>query len=84
MDDLAKRRAERKDDAKLWKPIDALEDVLASLKSGERTPSQLVIWYMEETPEKMTVNYCVAGVTRQEHVALLALAQRQMLEDWIA
>lgn len=84
MDDLAKRRAEREDDSKLWKPVDALEDVLASVKSGERKPTQLIIWYVEDGEQKMTVNYCVAGVTREEHIALLALAQRNMLDDWLA
>ncbi len=77
-------RAEKADDSRLWTPRDALEYLLCQIDSGEVNSTQLVIHYLEDPKSGGHQHgYIVAGVTRPEHVALLAVAQHWVIKEWV-
>jgi hypothetical protein len=72
--ELAERRAEEKDDCRLWSPKDALLACLRDLESGEITPERLVISYTQRIDENtVDYNYYAANVTTMEHAGLLSM-----------
>ena len=80
---LAARRAALAGDCKLWTPADALRDALKDIEAGTIAPEQMVIHLFEETEDaRWRHHYYAAGVTYQEHVALLEMAKAATLEDW--
>lgn len=84
MDDLAKRRAEKTQDSREWSALDALEDMVAQVKAGTIKPEQLSINWLESKPEGgYAHHYCVAGMTFQQHIALLHVSLARVLTQWL-
>lgn len=80
---LAARRAELTGDCTLWTPADALRSALEDIEAGTINPEQMVIHLFEETEDgRWRHHYYAAGVTHQEHVAILEMAKARALEDW--
>lgn len=76
-------RASKHGDSRLWTPRDALEDLLYRIDNSEVLPTQIAIHYFVPlTAGGRQHGYCVAGITVPEHVALLAVAQYRVIEDW--
>ena len=85
MDELAKKRADKLQDSRLWTAKDAIEDLLADVIAGKINPTQLAIHYFEGTPETgLKHHYQAAGLTYPNHIALLNVALDRMLRDWKA
>lgn len=83
MDELARKRAEKRQDSRLWTAEDALEDLLARIRAGEIKPTWLAIHYMEGSPETgQEHHYQVAGLTYPQHIALLNVALDRVLREW--
>ena len=84
MDELAKRRAEKLGDSREWTAADALEDLLTALRAGKVKIDQLGIHWFENQPDGgYTHHYCAAGVTYQQHIALLHIALDRVARDWV-
>lgn len=83
MDEIAKRRANKLGDSREWTCLDALEDTINLIKSGEYNPSSLCIHFWEKHEDgTRTHHYQVAGLTFPEHIALLATAQHRVITEW--
>ena len=83
MDELARKRAERARDSRLWGAEDALEDLLDQIRTGEVKPTWLAVHYMEGDPsEGMEHRYSAAGLTYPHHIALLNIALDRVMKEW--
>jgi len=82
MDELARKRAEQKQDSREWSCLDALEDLIERIKSGEINPSQMTIHFYEKKDEGRTHHFQVANMTYSEHIALLAVASHRVITEW--
>ena len=84
MDEVAKKRAELKNDCREWTPLDALEDLVRAIKNKEADPSEIVIhWFEDQKNGSRKHGYQCAGVTYSSHIALLNVALKCVLEDWM-
>lgn len=83
MDELAKRRAEKTQDCREWSVEDALEDCLNRVKAGEINPSELIIHYFEKQNDgSRTHGYTCAGLDFMQHIALLHVAMKNVMQMW--
>ena len=82
MDEIARRRAEKKQDSREWSCLDALEDTIQHIKSGEIKPESMAIHWWEKQDDGRTHHYQVSGLTYPEHIALLSLAEYRVITDW--
>lgn len=83
MDELAKKRADKAADSRLWSPQDALEDLLAEIRAGRIKPTSLAIHYWEGMPESgLEHHYSAAGLTYPSHIALLTVGLDRVVQDW--
>ena len=82
MDEIAKRRAEKKEDCREWTPLDALEDLVKDIKDGKCKPTQLIVHMFEEHDNGKDHSYVAAGIAIPEHIALLQVAMASVLELW--
>lgn len=84
MDELAKRRAELKQDSREWTAADALEDLLLDLRAGKVKLDQLAVhWFTNMEGGGYEHHYCAAGVTYQQHIALLHIGLERVARDWV-
>lgn len=84
MDEVAKKRAELKNDCREWTPLDALEDLVRAIKNKEAAPSEIVIHWFEKRSDGGSQHYYqCAGVTFIAHIALLNASLKRVLEDWM-
>lgn len=82
MDEIARARAKKKQDSREWSCLDALEDAIQRIKSGEIKPMGMAIHFWEKDDDGRTHHYQVAGLTFPEHIALLSLAEHRVITDW--
>jgi hypothetical protein len=82
MDELARKRADKKQDSREWSCLDALEDLIERIKSGEINPAQMAIHFYEKTDSGRTHHFQVANLTYPEHIALLAVASHRVITEW--
>lgn len=85
MDELARKRAEKTNDSTQWSVLDALEDTVERIKRGELNP-ECVVCHMWEQGEKAGVKrhtFVAAQITYEQHIALLNVALRRALNDWM-
>lgn len=79
---LAAKRAEQRQDGRLWTPRDALIDMLRDIDTGKINPSVMVIAAKTVNPDGSyklhTVN--AGGSNRHELIGLTADVQRSMLD----
>ena len=84
MDELAKRRAEKMQDSREWTALDALEDLVAQVRAGTLQVDQLGIHWFKNLPDGgYEHHYCAAGMTYQQHIALLHIALDRVARDWV-
>lgn len=85
MNELAKRRSQKNNDALLWTPLDALEDTIERIKSGELSPDRISIQMLSD-PDKngnRVHTYCAAGVNYETHIAMLSVALQRTINEWV-
>lgn len=82
MDEIARKRAEVKGDSREWTCVDALEDMIIRIKSGEIVPSGMAIHFWEKSEDGRTHHYQVAGLTFPEHIALLTIGKKRIVDEW--
>ena len=82
---LGEIRAHQKDDAREWTALEALRSLIRRIEAGEINPVGITTWYWDAAggpqPPKV-LRYTAAGLTHEQHVALLAMAQRDALARW--
>lgn len=85
MNEVARRKAEKAGDCKLWSAQDALEDTLERLKKGEIDPQQLVIVMLDhpDVNEDRRFRFVASGVSVAEHIALLNAALKDVMDEWM-
>lgn len=82
MDDLKRKRAEKKHDCREWDATDALEDALLALK-GNKNKIKIMIHWWEVQEDGTQDHYArLANLTAAEHIALLEMAKAQAMDDW--
>ena len=83
MDEIAKRRAEKASDGRLWTAADALEDTVNRVR-GMTGKVKMAIHLWEVHPDgSKTHNYTTAGLTYPEHIALLIMSMKRVTEEWM-
>lgn len=71
--------------SKAWSVEQALENLLADIRSGAINPVQLALIYMEDTEDgRRRPGYVYAGCNIAESIALHVIAQVRGVEDWRA
>ena len=84
MDEVAKKRAEIQQDCREWTALDALEDLVRGIKAGEVNPKELVIHFFEPKSNGGSRHgFQCAGVSVRDHISLLNVALKRVLEDWM-
>lgn len=84
MDEIAKRRAELKQDCTEWTALDAAEDLVRAIKAGEINPKELIIHFFEPKEDGGSKHgFQCAGVKVTTHIALLNVALKSVIEDWM-
>lgn len=84
MDEFSKRRAEKIGDNRLWSPKDALEDAIAAIKDVD--PDKVCIavhWFEKQEDGSRRHHYSAANCTFPEHMALLEVALKKVIDDWV-
>ncbi len=79
---IAEVKADREQDGRLWKPRDALIDMLRNIDAGELDPKDIVIVHRGETgvDGQFETKYVCAGESGFTiAVGMLALAQNTMM-----
>lgn len=81
---LAAARAAKAKDGALWSPRDCLLQLVADIDAGAVAPNKICIHMLTEMPDGgWKHNFYQAGLSRMEHVAVLAMGQKSALEDWV-
>lgn len=80
---LAAARAAKEQDGNLWSPIDCLRQIIKDIEEGIITPSAVHVSLKIQLPDdNMQYRWYQAGLTRAEQIALMAVAQKELIEDW--
>ena len=82
MDELAAKRAERSNDCRLWSAEDCLEDALKEVK-GKKV-HMAIHWFEIDEDGGRVHHFAASNVTYPEHIALLNIALRDCIDNWIA
>ena len=89
MKNLNEKRAEKMQDNRLWTPLDCLKALVRDIEIGDINPCALHVSYWEtndgsENKESSkSYKYASSNLTRPEEIALLNVALKYALEDWI-
>lgn len=84
MDEIARKKADIAGDNRLWSPIDALEDAMATLKTKDLSTIELAVHWLERMPDgSSTHHYVAANLPMPEHLALLKVADHRLIHEWI-
>lgn len=75
--------AERNNDAKLYTPMQALQDAMQEIEAGKRTPTKLAVLYLDDRDMQYKINFRQAGMSMSEMVALLTLMQTKVIKDYM-
>lgn len=68
----------------MWSAEDALEACLRDIRSGDLKPEQLVIHLLVPNDEGgRRHHYFAAGVTFEQHIALLNVGLRRTMDEWL-
>jgi hypothetical protein len=82
MDEIARKRLELSNDCKQWSHVDALQDALERTKNVPKEKVQISIqWFEEKENKSLSHYYCIAGLSRAEHIYLLEITKKESLED---
>lgn len=80
---LGEARAHKDSDARHWSPLDALKALVRDIEAGQINPVAISAWYWHENSDKSTsLHYSAAGLTYEQHVAMLGLAHHKTIADW--
>lgn len=84
MDEIAKRRAEKNGDNRLWKPMDAIEDCRHTMESGEIEADQILIILVDKADEhgRRGITTFAANLTTPDRIALLNVELQYTIEKW--
>ena len=82
---LRQERALRENDSTKWTAEDALRFVLKEIEDGKVKPTRIAVHYTVDKDEHAQIHhFCVAGLTREAHIALLHFALAKCVADWQA
>ena len=83
MNELAKKRMEKKGDCKEWTPLDCLENLVHEIKTGQIDPEMLSIhWMNKEVDGMQSFDYDMANMNHKDHLVLCDLIKRAVLREW--
>jgi hypothetical protein len=84
MDQIARRRAEKLGDNRLWSPLDALEEAKNLIKDQDLSKIRLSVhWFEVQEDGSRRHHYTAANLTFPEHIALIRVADHALIHDWI-
>lgn len=69
---LARARAEREQNSKLWTPLDCLKALITDIEAGIINPAAVYVTMVISEDAKTKLSYACAGLSRLEAVGLLA------------
>lgn len=83
MDEVARKRAEQKGDNRLWSPLDALEEAVEAIKGQDLSKVRLAVhWFEVQDDGSRKHHFTAANLTFPEHMALIRVADHQLIHDW--
>ena len=78
---LAKPRADKADDCRLWTPLDALKDLIRQIEDGEVAPDRLIVIHHKGAAGPGDLYVRFAGVDKLQTLALLSIALHEATGD---
>jgi hypothetical protein len=80
---LGNVRAHQQNDARAWTPLEALKALVRDIEAGAVNPVAMSAWYWHKNADGSTsLHYSAAGLTHEQHVAMLLAAQHDALKSW--
>ncbi len=80
---LGEVRAHQNCDARHWTPLEALKSLVRQIEAGELNPCAVSAWYWDSHKDGSTsLHYAAAGLTYEQHIAMLSLAHHKTVADW--
>lgn len=73
--------ANKKDNANLWTPEQALEDALSEIKSGKHNPTRVLIITLDDSDNKFEPHFYQSGMKATECLALLEVGKIMFLKE---
>jgi hypothetical protein len=84
MDEIARKKAEKAGDNRLWSPNDALEEAIVSIKDLDPKNVKIAVhWFEVQEDGSRKHHYTAANLTFPEHMALIRVADHQLIHDWV-
>ena len=74
---------EESDNSSHWSPIDAIEQLLEDLKSGEVQPDSLIVSLFVDEGEHLVLQNYYCNVRMKDSVALLYAALQRATSEWL-
>lgn len=83
MDEVAKRKAEKANNNRLWAPQDAIEDALMRIKDKDPKKIHLMVAWREELDDETSkIHWSAANIQRHDQISLLELVKFDLIKDW--
>lgn len=81
-------KVKRSQDSRDWTTLDALKSLVRDIELGNIRPVQIAVHFWElidhdDFEGGKTHGYTIAGLTYPEHIALLNVALRNSLNEWV-
>jgi hypothetical protein len=81
---INEERAARAANSRLWSAKDMAQALLRDIESGKINPSQIVVHMLNpEADGGLRHHYYAAGIGYDTHIALLNVALRRTIEEWL-
>ena len=82
VENIARKRAEN--DCRKWTARDMLVQLVNDIDLGHINPSKIVVHWLQEAKDGTSLyGASAAGINVTEHIALLNVGIKKVVEDWI-
>lgn len=78
---LGDARAKKSGDNSDWSPLECLEDAAMSIKSGEITPTAVLIITLEKSEDTFSVGWAASNVKGSEMISMVECLKGMVLRD---
>jgi hypothetical protein len=82
MDEIAKKKAGKAEDNRLWTAKDALKDAIERIKDIDPAKVHLCVHWRVDDEQGGHLHWSAANIQRPDHVALLELFKFQLCKEW--
>lgn len=70
------------DNCKHWSGADAIKEALECVQNTKEPVKQALVTWYEKTNDKHELNYRVAGVSKEEHIAMLSIFMAKAIDEF--